>query len=87
MTPRAPLRIFGINPTLEALRAGTVTELWVTRRPNRRVVELIEHAGREGLVVHRVDASELRLLASGAAHQGVVAAVMWWIVCTPLAGQ
>jgi 23S rRNA (guanosine2251-2'-O)-methyltransferase len=65
--------IYGINPVLEALRAGRVKELRVAGRTGGRVAGLIEGAERAGLPVRRVDAAELDRLARGGAHQGVVA--------------
>jgi len=67
--------IYGINPTMEALRAGTVSELWVRGDSGRRVVELADRASEAGVVVHRVQTGELERLAPGGEHQGVVAQV------------
>lgn len=65
--------IFGINPVLEALRAGRVDELWVADTRNERVRELVAEARRRGLAVRQGDAAALRHMAKGGSHQGVVA--------------
>ena len=67
--------IYGINPTIEALRAGSVSEVWAKVNAGRRVAELVGRASQEGIVVHRVDAGELERLAPGSVHQGIVAQV------------
>jgi 23S rRNA (guanosine2251-2'-O)-methyltransferase len=68
-----PMLIYGINPVLEALRAGRVTMLRVATRGSARVDELTILAERGGVPVRRVAAEELERAARGAAHQGVVA--------------
>jgi 23S rRNA (guanosine2251-2'-O)-methyltransferase len=65
--------IYGVNPVLEALRAGRVKELRVSARASERVGDLVEAAERAGLPVRRVGAAELDRLARGGVHQGVVA--------------
>lgn len=67
--------IYGINPTTEALRAASVTEVWVSARRDRRLERLLDAARRAGATVRRVDSSELDRLAHGGVHQGVVARV------------
>ena len=67
--------IYGINPTLEALRAGTVIEVQVSDLRNRRVASVLERAKQAGIAVRRVEPAELDRLARGGAHQCVVAAV------------
>ena len=67
--------IYGINPTIEALRAGSVSEVWAKVNAGRRVAELVGRASQKGIVVHRVDAGELERLAPGSVHQGIVAQV------------
>jgi 23S rRNA (guanosine2251-2'-O)-methyltransferase len=71
------MRIYGINPVLEALRAKRVTAIRVSPRADDRVTEIVRLAEAEGLRVHRVGAQELDRLAGGARHrhQGVVAEV------------
>jgi len=65
--------IYGINPVLEALRAGRVKELRVGTRTGARVSDLVEAAGRAGLPVRRVADAELDRLSRGGVHQGVIA--------------
>ena len=51
--------IYGINPVLEALRAGRVTALRVGDRADERVADVVRLAERSGVPVRRVDAGEL----------------------------
>jgi 23S rRNA (guanosine2251-2'-O)-methyltransferase len=67
--------IYGINPILEALRAGRVKELRVSERAGGRVLDAIKSADREGVVVRRVTPGELDRLTHGGVHQGIVADV------------
>jgi 23S rRNA (guanosine2251-2'-O)-methyltransferase len=67
--------IYGINPVLEALRAGRVTRLRVTERGGERVAEVMRAAERAGVPIARVGASELDRVARGGIHQGVLAEV------------
>jgi 23S rRNA (guanosine2251-2'-O)-methyltransferase len=65
--------IYGIHPVWEALRAGQVEVLRVSRRDDRRLGRLLEDARRRGVPVRRVDAVELARGVDGGVHQGVVA--------------
>jgi len=66
--------IYGINPVIEALRAGRVRVVRVARRGDAaRLAALVLEARRAGVSVERVDASDLDRDASGGVHQGVVA--------------
>lgn len=65
--------IYGLNPVLEALRAGRVRRLRVGPRADRRIDETVALAKTSGVPVERVDAQALDRLARGGAHQGVVA--------------
>jgi 23S rRNA (guanosine2251-2'-O)-methyltransferase len=65
--------IYGINPVLEALRAGRVREIRVAERSDTRVQRLISEATSRGVRVRRVTRDELDGAARRAAHQGVVA--------------
>jgi len=65
--------IYGINPVLEALRAGRVKELRVSDRAGGRVGDLITAAERDGIVVRRVRSADLDRAARGGVHQGVAA--------------
>ncbi|MBP1634274.1 MAG: rlmB 1 [Acidobacteria bacterium] len=67
--------IYGLNPVLEALRAGRVRAIRVAGRHDRRMQELLELAGRAGVAVRQADASELDRAARGGLHQGVVAEI------------
>ena len=68
--------IYGINPVLEALRAGRVLSLRVSERAGGRLAEVVGAAERGGVVTRRVSPAELDRAVGGAArgrHQGVVA--------------
>lgn len=65
--------IYGINPVLEALRAGRVTEVRVSARGGGRIDEVIAAAERARVSVRRVAPADLDRLARGGVHQGVVA--------------
>ncbi len=65
--------IYGINPVVEALRAGQVRELRAADRANARVTEVVAAATREGIPVRRVTAAELDRAARGGVHQGIAA--------------
>ncbi len=67
--------IYGIHPITEALRADSVSEVWISTRRNRRLEQLFETARRAGATVRRVEHSELDRLAHGGVHQGAVARV------------
>jgi 23S rRNA (guanosine2251-2'-O)-methyltransferase len=67
--------IYGINPVLEALRAGHVRSVRVAHRHDRRLAELLEVARKSAASVEQVEAGELDRLSRGAVHQGVVAEV------------
>jgi 23S rRNA (guanosine2251-2'-O)-methyltransferase len=65
--------IYGINPIVEALRAGRVTSLLVTARTDERLREILRLASDRGIKVRRVDGATLDRVARGGAHQGAVA--------------
>lgn len=67
--------VYGINPVLEALRAGRVTLLRIGDRGGDRMRELMRLATERGVKVQRVPADLLGRLARGGVHQGVVADV------------
>ena len=67
--------IYGINPVLEALRAGRVSELRVGERSGVRLRELLSLAGARGVRVRRVSADALDRDSRRGVHQGVVADV------------
>jgi 23S rRNA (guanosine2251-2'-O)-methyltransferase len=67
--------IYGINPVLEALRAGRVKELRISERAGGRAIDAIKSAECEGIVVRRVTPGELDRLTHGGVHQGIAAEV------------
>jgi 23S rRNA (guanosine2251-2'-O)-methyltransferase len=67
--------IYGINPVLEALRAGRVKELRVGDRADDRLKQLLALAGERGVRVKRVPADALERESRRGVHQGVVAEV------------
>ena len=67
--------IYGLNPVLEALRAGRVGALRVGGRSDARIEDLLRVAAASGVRVMRVDARVLDEATGGAPHQGVVADV------------
>ena len=67
------MTIYGINPVLEALRAGRVKELLVSERAGGRVIDAIQWADRGGIPVRRVTPNELDRLTHKGVHQGIVA--------------
>ena len=67
--------IYGINPVIEALRAGRVTEIRVSSRADQLVESAVRLAEQQGVPVRRVPANEVERSAPGAAHQGIAAEV------------
>jgi 23S rRNA (guanosine2251-2'-O)-methyltransferase len=67
--------IYGINPVLEALRAGRVKELRVGDRADDRLKQLLSAAAARGVRVRRVPADALERDSRRGVHQGVVADV------------
>ncbi len=67
--------VYGINPVLEALRAGRVKHLRVLDRTDRRVHELLDLASAHHVPIQRVAPDLLAKQTSGGVHQGVVADV------------
>ena len=67
--------IYGINPVLEALRAGRVKTLWTSGRDDDRMRQLIAFAATHGLSPQRLTPETLTRKANGGVHQGVVADV------------
>ena len=68
------MRIFGINPVLEALRAKRATVIRVAPRADDRLTQIVRLAEAQGITVQRVSGDELDRLAAGARqrHQGVI---------------
>lgn len=74
--PMSTEKLFGINPVLEALRAGRpVQRLLIAeqRRHDRGVNEILKLARERCIEVRAVPRDELSRAAANAAHQGVVA--------------
>jgi 23S rRNA (guanosine2251-2'-O)-methyltransferase len=69
------VRIYGINPVTEALRAKRVTALRVSPRADDRLTVILRAAEQQGIPVRRADSHELDRFANGGVHQGVVADV------------
>ncbi len=65
--------IYGINPVLEALRAGQVSEVRVSERVGERVREAMTLAATLGVPVRTIPPHEVNRQARGGVHQGVVA--------------
>jgi 23S rRNA (guanosine2251-2'-O)-methyltransferase len=65
--------IYGINPVLEALRAGRARHVLVVERGGARVADIVRAAERDGVPVRRSSAAELDRMARGGVHQGVAA--------------
>jgi 23S rRNA (guanosine2251-2'-O)-methyltransferase len=65
--------IYGLNPVLEALRAGRVREVRVSDRVSPRLAEVVREAERSAVPVRRVADGSLDRDSHGAVHQGVVA--------------
>jgi 23S rRNA (guanosine2251-2'-O)-methyltransferase len=67
--------VYGINPVLEALRAGRVRELRVREGAAGRIKDVLSLAGERGVRVRRVPADVLDRESQRGVHQGVVAVV------------
>ena len=67
--------VYGINPVLEALRAGRVKALRIGERDDDRMRELLAFASTHGITPERVSNDVLARQARGGVHQGVVADV------------
>jgi 23S rRNA (guanosine2251-2'-O)-methyltransferase len=65
--------VYGINPVLEALKAGRVRRLRLAARGDRRIDEAVALARAAGVLVERVDAKTLDRATRGGVHQGIVA--------------
>ena len=74
--------IYGIQPTLEALRAGRVTAVAISTRRTAGLAELVRLAERRQVRLRRVEPAELDRLAGGGVHQGVVATADPLDACT-----
>jgi len=71
----ARMIVYGVNPVMEALRAGRVRTLRVGPRSDRRVEDAIALARKAGVPIERTDAASLDRVARGGVHQGLAAEV------------
>jgi 23S rRNA (guanosine2251-2'-O)-methyltransferase len=67
--------IYGINPVLEAIRAGRAREIRVAQRADDRLQRLLDEAAHHAVRVRYVTRDELDAASRHGAHQGVVAEV------------
>jgi 23S rRNA (guanosine2251-2'-O)-methyltransferase len=67
--------IYGLNPVIEAVRAGRVKLLRVSDRADSRLADIVATAARAGVPVRRVSMADLDRAARGGVHQGVVAEI------------
>ena len=67
--------IYGINPVIEALRAGRVSVIRVSDRQDDRLRALLQMAAAQRVRVEHVNGDLLARQARGGVHQGVVADV------------
>jgi 23S rRNA (guanosine2251-2'-O)-methyltransferase len=67
--------VYGINPVLEALRAGRVRELRVGDKAGDRLRQVLDVAQEQGVRIRRVPPEMLDRDARRGVHQGVVADV------------
>lgn len=65
--------VYGINPVVEALKAGTVTRLRVGKRADARLSNVIALATERGVPVERVEQAVLDRESRHGVHQGVLA--------------
>jgi 23S rRNA (guanosine2251-2'-O)-methyltransferase len=65
----------GINPVAEALGAGRLLEVCVSRRGGARARELARRAEERGVTVRWLEPAALDAMTRGGAHQGIVARV------------
>ena len=65
--------VYGINPVIEALKAGRVRRLRLSGRGDRRIEEAVSLAHEAGVPVERVDAQALDRATRGGVHQGIAA--------------
>jgi len=65
--------IYGINPVLEALKAGRVVRLKVGHRKDGRLQQVLTLAASRHVPVDRVDSAGLDRASGQGVHQGVVA--------------
>src|SRR5688572_15742124 len=67
--------VYGLNPVLEALRAGRVRRLRVGDRADRRVEQALTLARQKNVPIERVAVATLERASRGGVHQGILADV------------
>jgi 23S rRNA (guanosine2251-2'-O)-methyltransferase len=67
--------IYGINPVLEALKAGRVARLRVGPRHDGRLQQVLTLAASQQVPIDRVDPHTLDRVSRNGVHQGIVAEV------------
>ncbi len=67
--------VYGVNPVLEALRAGRVERVLVAGSTSPRLDEVVHEARARAIPIEAVDRAALDRLARGGVHQGVAAVV------------
>jgi 23S rRNA (guanosine2251-2'-O)-methyltransferase len=67
--------IYGINPVLEAIKAGRAREILVAQRADDRLQRLLDEAARHSVRVRYVTRDDLDHASRGGVHQGVIAEV------------
>ena len=67
------MRIYGVNPVLEALRARRVREVRVAGKVGGRLAEVVALAGQLGVPVRQVPSEALARDSRRGVHQGVMA--------------
>ena len=65
--------IYGLNPVVEALRAGRARRVQAAARSDARMEEALALARERGVPVERVERAALDRAARGGVHQGIVA--------------
>lgn len=67
--------IYGINPVVEALRAGRVRQIQVADYTGDRLMRVLDEAATRGVPIRRVAREVLERAAEGRPHQGIIADV------------
>ena len=67
--------IYGINPVLEAIKAGRAKEIWVAQRADDRLHRLLDEAAKHSVRIRYVTRDEIETASKGGVHQGVAAEV------------
>jgi 23S rRNA (guanosine2251-2'-O)-methyltransferase len=81
--------VYGVNPVIEALKAGRATRVFVSRRDDQRLKRLMALAADKRVRVDRVEPDELDRRTKDGVHQGVLAEVSTgkdWSVADLVAG-